>query len=438
VRLPGLAKLDEHTLEVVRGASAALLLRVLGAILTFLLNVLVARMFGASGVGVFFLAFTVMSIASVLGRLGLDNTVLRFVASGAALGDWNAVAGVHRKSLLLAGAASIAASAAMAVTAPVLAAQVFEAPELSTALQWFALAVPAVAMSTLYSQALRGLKRSWASMLVSTVSTPGLALLLLLLLGPKGGPAAAARAYTVAATATAIGAWWWWRRVTPQLRSVRGSFDTTRLLASSVPLLWVASMSLAMNWIATFALGIAGSTEQVGVFNAASRVSFLVSFVLVAVDNISAPKFAALYEAGDRVALASTARYAARLMAFLAVPLLVLCVAFPGAIMSVFGPEFQSSGAILAVLAIAQATNVLSGSVGYLLMMSGHERQVRTSNAIAASTCLILSIALAPRFGAFGAAVAVGIALLARNIYETVMVRRYLGIGALLFSGSDR
>ncbi len=197
-------------------------------------------------------------------------------------------------------------------------------------------------------------------------------------------------------------------------------------------------MTMAMNWIATFALGAWSTVADVGVFNAASRVSFLVGFVLIAVDNISAPKFAALYKAGDQDGLARTARHTVRLMLLLAAPALAVIVLAPTRIMSLFGVEFQRGGLVLVILALAQLANVMAGSVGSLLMMTGHEKQVRDSNTLAAVICLLVSVALVPQTAALGAALAVAAALVARNVYEVLMVRRYLGIGALLFSPSAR
>jgi len=188
-----------------------------------------------------------------------------------------------------------------------------------------------------------------------------------------------------------------------------------------------------MNWIATFALGAWGTLVDVGIFNAATRVATLVSFVLVAVDNISAPTFAELYRAGNLPSLARTARNTIVLMLLLAAPVLAVIVIAPKFIMGVFGPEFRAGGWVLVTLALSQAVSVVAGSVGSLLMMSGHERQVRDSNAVAAIACAGLSVALVPKYGAMGAAVAVTVSLVARNAYELVMVRKYLGIG-MLFS----
>jgi O-antigen/teichoic acid export membrane protein len=436
VKLPFLTNLDHHTSEVVRGASAALIIRVVGAGLTFLLNVLIARLYGAEGSGVYFLAFTVMTIATVFGRMGMDNSLLRFVAAHSDAGEWHEVDGVHRRGMGIAVGAALVSALAMAAAAPLLARYAFRKPELTRAIVWMAAAVLPVAIGTLYGQLLRALKRVWASMMVGAVWTPGLALVGLLLVSGRGDPVVAIEVYVAAAVCTALGAWAWWHRVTPELRGLRGDFDRAKLLRSSMPLFWVASMTMAMNWIANFALGAWGTVADVGVFNAASRVSFLVSFVLVAVDNISAPKFAALYKAGDNQALGRTARNTVRLMLLLALPALVLISVAPRRIMGLFGPEFTGGWLVLVILSFAQGVNVMAGSVGSLLMMSGHERQVRDSNTLAAIICLVLSIVLVPRTAALGAAIAVAAALVARNLYEVVMVRRHLGIKALLLSQS--
>jgi O-antigen/teichoic acid export membrane protein len=423
---------DPHIREIIRGTVVALVLRVLGAGLTLLFSVVIARLFGASGAGAFFLAFTVMTIGTVFGRLGLDNTLLRLVAAHASAGDWGAVKSAYQSGMRLAIGSSVAVGGLIILASPKLATDVFHNESMTSLLRYMGLAVPPVVIFTLYGQMLRGLQRVWSSVLVGAVWAPAFAVAILVVMGASRGPLAATWAYLCGATLTALAAWWWWKRITPAVRFISTASETRNLLKSSMPLLWVSSMSMALNWIATFALGILASDAEVGVFNAASRLALLVSFVLVAVDNISAPKFAAIYRTGDSVALARTARNTVRLTVLLAAPMLIVLTTIPRLVMAMFGPEFRAGGSVLVVLALSQAVNVVAGSVGSLLIMSGHERQVRDSNTLAASTCLILAVALVPGHGALGAAIAVSAALVARNVYEVVMVRRHLGIGLLL------
>jgi len=431
MKIPFTSRLDHHMLEVVRGSAVALILKVVGAGLTFLLSVVIARFFGADGSGVYSIALTVLTIATVFGRLGMDNTLVRFVAGGAATANWASVKGAYRAAMVISLVASVGTSVLLFLTAPFLAERLFHKPELAPSVRWMALAVTPTVVCTLLSSMLQGLRRVFASTVLSAVAGSGFALLALWLIGPEFGPVGATWAYAIGSVLSAAAAWWWWHRVTPMLKRVRGEFDRRTLLQSGLPLLWATSMSMAMNWIATFALGVWGTTADVGIFNAASRVTLLISFVLIAVNIISAPKFAALYEAGELDVLASLARSSTRLMILLAAPLVIVFLVVPRAIMGIFGPEFVRGSMVLAILAVAQAANVIAGSVGHLLIMSGHERQVRNSNLVAAATCLVCAAALVPPLHGLGAAIAVATSQIVRDFVEVDMVRRHLGIKAL-------
>jgi hypothetical protein len=72
--------------EVTAGASAALLVKVAAAAATFGLSVVLGRKIGAAGTGVYYLAFAVISVAAVFGRIGLDNVVTRYIAAACAGG----------------------------------------------------------------------------------------------------------------------------------------------------------------------------------------------------------------------------------------------------------------------------------------------------------------------------------------------------------------
>ena len=100
-----LGRLDMHSREVLSGAALAFVLRAVGAGLAFALNVVIGRLLGAEGAGLYFMALSVVTIGAVITKLGLDNTLLRFIASGASSGDWSRVLGVFRMGMRLAAGA---------------------------------------------------------------------------------------------------------------------------------------------------------------------------------------------------------------------------------------------------------------------------------------------------------------------------------------------
>jgi O-antigen/teichoic acid export membrane protein len=115
-------------------------------------------------------------------------------------------------------------------------------------------------------------------------------------------------------------------------------------------------------------------------------------------------------------------------MAVAASPLLALFVLAPHFVMNLFGPRFAEGGPALAVLAIGQFINVVTGSVGWILIMCGYERLLRNNLAVCAAMCVGLNLLLVPRFGYLGAAVATAVTLLVQMLVAAVMVWYKLGI----------
>ena len=132
--------------------------------------------------------------------------------------------------------------------------------------------------------------------------------------------------------------------------------------------------------------------------------------------------------AGDFQALDALARNTASLMIVLATPIMLVFILVPSWVLEVFGPDFRAGGIVLAILATGQFVNVATGSVGYLLMMTGHEKLMR-NNIIA---CTILNVALSailiPRHGVVGAALATTVSLTTMNLVSVGMVYWKLSI----------
>ncbi|GAB4347694.1 MAG: oligosaccharide flippase family protein [Candidatus Abyssubacteria bacterium] len=428
-------RLDLHMQEVIRGASVALFLKVTGAGLAFCFNIVLARILGADGAGLYFIALTLATVASVVGRAGLDNALLRFVSANGSVGNWQAVKGVYRKGFSLALAASSAMSAFMFLAAPLLSERVFFKPALYWPIRWMSLAVVPITLFMLHAEILKGLRRVRDSILAQSVCVPAFSLAGLFALARPWGVNGAVWAYVAAATLCATFAHFAWRTSTPQLRGVTPSFPTAELFRSSTPLFWSALLNLVMMWASTLFLGMWGTAGDVGIFSVATRTAGLTSFILIAVNSVAAPKFAALYRQGDMKALASTARNSARLMTLLAAPALLLFLLFPSWVMRIFGADFSDGAAALAILAIGQFVNVATGSVGYLLIMSGHERLMRNILIVAASMCILLDLLLIPLWGSLGAAIATAVSLAFQNVCAYYLVVKSLGISTILRPG---
>ncbi|NRA93063.1 MAG: oligosaccharide flippase family protein, partial [Psychroserpens sp.] len=71
---------DKNFKELIRGGSAAFILKVSGMLFTYLSMLFITRYFGAEAWGLYTLGFTVLSMAIVVPVFGFDNALIRLIA----------------------------------------------------------------------------------------------------------------------------------------------------------------------------------------------------------------------------------------------------------------------------------------------------------------------------------------------------------------------
>jgi len=415
-----------------RGASIAGALKALAALLAFGLSVVLGRALGADAAGAYFLGVTVALIASTVGRVGLDSAVIRFVSTRAAAAAWSEVSQVYGATIKLGLVCSSLMSALVYVSASLLADVVFAGAVSANAIRISAIAIVPLSLGILTSGALLGLSRVRDSLLVLSILPSGIALIGVYLLASQWAVSGALLAYALAVTiAYLFGVVAWHRRI-KELRSRQqdqvAQPIVPQLLAAGMPLLLGALLQLVMHSSGTMMLGMWSERTDVSQYSVAWRTAALIGFVLIAVNTIAQPKFAALYAQGNLAVLAATARKANLLMTFCAVPVSALFLIAPSLMMGLFGEGFAGGATVLQILAVGQFINVAMGSVGVLLVMSANEREYRNVQIVTALVALILNFALIPNYGAVGAAIGAASALIVQNLLFAYFVWRRLGI----------
>lgn len=420
---------DEHMSEIISGAALAFFLRGIGAGFAFMLNVAIARLLGVDGAGLYFLALSVISIISIIARLGLDNALLRFISVYASKNEWRMVGGVFSFGIRMAIVSSIILTLTCFTLAPWLALALFEKPELALPLRWMSLGIMGASLMMLMSECLKGVRNVREAMLVSGVLYPLIALALVWPLVTLFGASGASAAYVLGTGGAAVMGYLFWRRTIVSTGNLPNLFPVDKLLASSRPLFVMSILNGAiLLWVPLLLLGVWGTTEESGIFGAAVRVVTLLTFFLHAVNTIVAPKFAALYHEGEMETLGRVARHSALLITLAASPVFILFFAAADDVMSVFGPDFHKGGLVLTILTFSQFINSITGSVGFLLAMSGNERHVRNAAILGALALLLLSVVLIPSYGMVGAAIAMAVGLIVDKTAASLFVWKKMGI----------
>jgi O-antigen/teichoic acid export membrane protein len=431
-KLKSLGKKEENK-EVVKHSFISLLVRIGGAVAAFFMNVVAARYLGAEQAGYFFLAVTITILFATIGRIGADQTVMRFVSVLGSNNEWNKVHAVLRKIKLWSWLPLSLLTIIVCVFSKQISTYFFHKPEMQWSLFWASLSMPFFAAYNIHGMALQGRKKVLLSVTSLKVLTPVFLILFAFAFPPKNS--AIISAYYLMACIINLGlAYFWWTKNVPGA-TIKENFDSSVLWKSCGPLWVVAIMNVITTWGGQFIAGIFNTPKEVAQLAVSRNTTVLVSFILMAVNNVSAPRFAVMYNQGKMEQLKNYARNTTRLMTLAALPVTLVLWIFPEFILSFFGKDFTDGAWLLRILATGQFVSVVSGSVGYLLNMTGHEKDMRNVMTINAILAVVLALILNPIYGAIGSALSTAIAIASTNLMAVGLVKKRLGFSTISILG---
>jgi O-antigen/teichoic acid export membrane protein len=413
------------------GVAVVFSAQVAGAAFSFAFSVLLARLIGASGVGLYFIATTIVDIGATISRLGLENAALRFAAVTYSRGERANLAALYWKTLGLVVAAAIAIAVPAGLIVSHLSLGAARADELRTVLPWVVLAFVPVAVRAIQAEFYKGIGAPATGTFLHSVLPPVVLLLGGLVLWWRGAATFhdAVLTYVSVAFFAAFFALVAWNRSLPGLWRERGHFDTRLLLRTGLPLLLASFGYLAMNWTDILVLGSYSDPSEVGIYGVARRITILTTtFILASVNSVTAPQFAALYSQGNRAELSRLARKCTLWMLLVTTPLILALLVFPEIALKPFGTHFEQGAWPLRILALGQLVMVGVGPVECLLMMTGHERVLRNIIGASAIANVIGNLVLVPWYGAIGAATSTAFCIASAAIGCMLMIRKKLEI----------
>ncbi len=398
------------------------------AFIAFFMTAAITRVLGAEDSGLFLLAVSILAFASVFFRLGLDNVVLRLIS--ASKGGAKAI-GAMSSGLMLSLVFGLLVTLLVFLNAETIARTVFTKPEFAPVLSIMIWALPLMLVFTLLSF---GFQANYRVIAATWFQNLGLSSLFLLLFAVAFfffdnsilDLEHVSLFYLGSAAFTCLLALVLWHR------QVKGNWGTINFkdkpLWSSAANLWAASsMTLMVQWSGVLIAGAFVSSTDIAYLSAAQRTAMLTSFVLMVVNMVVAPRYARLWQEKNKKEIQRLALWSTRGMILLATPIVAAMMIFPEFIMGLFGAGFEEAALLLSIMAIGQFINVATGSVGYLLTMSGHEKDFRRVTFFSGPLTIILSFALINEYGVLGAAIATAVGLSVQNLIALIMVRKRLG-----------
>ena len=204
--------------------------------------------------------------------------------------------------------------------------------------------------------------------------------------------------------------------------------DYQEIYRTSLPL-WLVVIAQQLNqWGAQFISSVYVAEEELALLAIAMRLALLVPMVLTAVNMVVSPRFASLFHKGDIKETEEVLAKSLKLLAVVSLAIFVFMVLFGASVLKIFGEQYTAAGGLLTILVCGQLVNALTGPCGKLLMMSGHEKDVRNSSIIVAVFGVTLALVLTSQYGIVGAATATALTIAVQNIGFAWLVKYRLQI----------
>ena len=425
---------DKLDSRIAKETAFSFLLKVSQAGFSFLTTVLLARILGAEGYGIYAYAYAFVNLFSIPAQAGLPQLVVRETARGMAEGRPEVVKGIWRWATKVVGIISFIFIVVGCIYF------LFKGNKLGVkewTFLWALLLVPFMCLGNLRGAALRGLHKVVIGQLPEFFIRPFLFLAFLCIWGfffhqKLGPPQVMAFNILAAALAFIVGAWLLYRNIPSNMYKTKPTYEGKRWLGSLIPLAVIASMWIVNSQADIVILGFLKSSKDVGIYRVAVQIAMLSSFGLQAVNSVVAPRFAALYVREEMLELQKIATRSAQLALSFNFMFTIFIVLFGKVFLSsLFGEDFLSAYIPLLILFVGQLVNSAVGPVGFLLNMTGHEKDTARGMILATCVNVILNFFLIPSLGTKGAAIATAISMIIWNMILWQMVRNRLGINSL-------
>ena len=413
---------DSDFSELFNQAGISLILRICGQAAGFVLTLVIARYFGASGLGDYVLAIAVLRGFSIISKLGLDIFSVRFVASFVKKKMWKSIIYFKRRIEILLIFTCLLCSLIMYFFSSEIAALI-NAEVFHIKLNSF-LILP-MTFFILNYQCLRGLKKIAHFSFYFRVSQALFSIVCIFVFVQFfTNDDIPIFAYLCSLLIVFILSTYSFKKSFHLKKNIQKTesvekFEIFDMLKISLPIMIAQLVQFIMAWTDKLMLGNMMDSDQVGVYFTAFKLSMLASLSLMAINSIAGPKFAEMFSKNDFSSLKKVVYQSTEIIFWTTIPFVIVFFIFPQKIMLLFGDEFKTGSNALMILSLAKLISSFSGSVGNILQMTGNQFIYMIILSIGALCNVVLNYYLIPIYSIEGAAIA---SLLSMSLWNLGMV----------------
>ena len=400
------------------------------AVAGYVFKIYLARTLGSEALGIYALGMTVSGLFGVFGGLGLNWAAVRFLPAYASTGRSGEMHALMAWSLLIMATVNGVLAGGVVLARHWVSIKLYHTPALAGYLHLFAVMLFLGSLTSYFGQVLTGFKGTATRTIITNFAGVLLNIAFAVILISMG---TALWGYIFAQLASAtvvlfLLIWATYKRVPHPVQ-----FGPKRMRFPGKEIFSFAAVAFAMDLMGFLysqtdkvILGSYLNARTVGVYAVATTIVTFVPIALQSVNQIFSPTIAELHAKGEFELLNRLFQTLTKWVVGLTLPLAMIVILFSRVLMRVFGQEFEAGWIILVIGTLGQLVNCGTGSVGYLLMMSGNEKRLVRIQMVMAVVTVTLCVLLVSRWGMTGAAIATALCNVGTNTWSLVEVKKAL------------
>lgn len=413
---------------------ASLVLQCMGLGLLMIAQLLIARILGVSGFGIYSYATACATAMITVAKFGTDTLVYQMGGQFAAAQDWRGFADLMRGAGRLIARASAMSALGLAAYAAYLHLGRGRA-ELALAVLIAALAVPIVALSTLRQVALVAMDRVFQGLAPDHLGRTIALIFGALLLGALGfsfAPPMVAVNVASYVVALVVGQYWLSRSPLARGGTIVESAKSASCFSSARGFFLFAIAYQLVSQYDMLLAGLIFESAPTGLYAVARQIASVGILGLLALQSVASPRIASAHVRDDRIALSRIVDVVG-IGGVLFTALYSAVILIGGThILGLLGKDFSGAYTCLLWLMVAQGINALSGPAGTVAAMMGLQAAAARIYVGSAALGCIALIALVPAYGISGAAFGVVVSTTSWCMCMNLLLYRKAGMSVWL------
>ncbi|MCF8334945.1 MAG: oligosaccharide flippase family protein, partial [Bacteroidales bacterium] len=293
---------DMHFRELFQGGSIAVVFRVTSALASYIFIYFLAHTYGAVGVGIFSTSWTILMIGSVLGKMGFDTSIVRFMAESSSNHSYLRMRSIYKKSLRITLVASLLVALIIIAFSGYFTGWFYETVDTPWMVMLVGASVVPYSLMSFNAESLKGLKKILPFSIHQNVSVYFGALFILWAMNYVYDDARMIIAAIFLALILLMTSSFSTLRFFLKFYPRHDSFyskpipKSGTIIGTTLPMMLTNSLFLVLNWTDVLMLATMTDDASVGIYNTALKIAALNSLVLIGINTIAMPKYAELYE----------------------------------------------------------------------------------------------------------------------------------------------